>query len=63
MINEIHPKIHEIFKKATKSNRSSAGFDIIIENPEVDPDTQNGASSNAIPAFIDLHYYAKLVLK
>lgn len=61
MINEIHPKIHEIFKKAAKVIEAPvAGFDIIIENPEADPDTQKWGiiECNSLP-FIDLHYYAE----
>ncbi len=61
MINEIHPKIHQIFQKAAKIIQAPvAGFDIIIEDPTKDPDLQKWGiiECNSLP-FIDLHYYAE----
>lgn len=61
MINEIHPKIHQIFQKAAKIVEAPvAGFDIIIEDPTKDPDLQKWGiiECNSLP-FIDLHYYAE----
>ncbi len=62
MIDKVHPKIHAIFQKAAKIIEAPvAGFDIIIQNPEADPDTQKWGiiECNSLP-FIDLHYYAEV---
>lgn len=59
MIKEIHPKIYDIFSKASKFvSVPVAGFDFIIEDPTKDPDTQHCGiiECNSLP-FIDLHYY------
>jgi D-alanine-D-alanine ligase-like ATP-grasp enzyme len=59
MINEIHPKIHDIFSKASKFvSVPVAGFDFIIEDPTKDPSLQRCGiiECNSLP-FIDLHYY------
>jgi D-alanine-D-alanine ligase-like ATP-grasp enzyme len=61
MINEVHPKIKEIFKKAAKVIEAPVGgFDLIIEDPTLDPDLQKWGiiECNSLP-FIDLHYYAE----
>ncbi|KKQ86790.1 MAG: hypothetical protein UT09_C0026G0005 [Parcubacteria group bacterium GW2011_GWF2_38_8] len=60
MLQEVHPKIHDIFKKAGKLvNAPVVGFDLIIEDPTKDPDTQHWGiiECNSLP-FIDLHYFA-----
>ncbi len=60
MLPEIHPKIREIFQKAGEIIQASiVGFDIIMEDPAKDPDTQTWGiiEANSLP-FIDLHYYA-----
>jgi len=60
MFPEIHPKFHEIFKKAAELvGIPVAGFDLIIEDPTKDPDTQRWGiiECNSLP-FIDLHYFA-----
>jgi len=58
MLPEIHPKIHSIFEKAGEIvNAPVVGFDLIIEKPAEDPDTQRWGiiECNSLP-FIDLHY-------
>mgnify|MGYP006366473691 FL=1 len=60
MLPEVHPKMHSIFKKAGEIvSVPVAGFDLIIEDPSSDPDTQNWGiiECNSLP-FIDLHYFA-----
>lgn len=60
MLSEVHPKMHEIFARAGKAVEASiVGFDLIIPDPTVDPDTQKWGiiEANSLP-FIDLHYYA-----
>ncbi len=60
MISEVHPKMHEIFAKAGKAIQAPiVGFDLIIERPTEDPDTQTWGiiEANSLP-FIDLHYFA-----
>jgi cyanophycin synthetase len=60
MIPEVHPKMHSIFKKAGEIvSVPVAGFDLIIEDPKADPDTQNWGiiECNSLP-FIALHYFA-----
>ncbi len=60
MLPEVHPKMHSIFKKAGEIvSVPVAGFDLIIEDPKADPDTQNWGiiECNSLP-FIDLHYFA-----
>ncbi|MES2416388.1 MAG: hypothetical protein V4504_01685 [Patescibacteria group bacterium] len=60
MLPEVHPKIHSIFKKAGEIvSVPVAGFDLIIQDPTIDPDTQNWGiiECNSLP-FIDLHYFA-----
>ena len=59
MLPEVHPKIHEIFSKAGKlASIAVAGFDFIIPDPTLDPDTQYCGiiECNSLP-FIDLHYF------
>jgi cyanophycin synthetase len=59
MLPEVHPKMHAIFKKAGEVIEASiVGFDLIIPDPTVDPDTQKWGiiEANSLP-FIDLHYY------
>lgn len=60
MFQEIHPKLHPIFEKAGEIIRTPvAGFDLIMEDPTKDPDTQRWGiiECNSLP-FIDLHYFA-----
>ena len=60
MLPEVHPKMHDIFKKAGVAIQASiVGFDLIIEHPTEDPDTQKWGiiEANSLP-FIDLHYFA-----
>lgn len=60
MLPEVHPKMHEIFKKAGEvANAPVLGFDLIIQDPKIDPDTQRWGiiECNSLP-FIDLHYFA-----
>ncbi|MFA6177632.1 MAG: hypothetical protein WC694_01925 [Candidatus Paceibacterota bacterium] len=59
MLNEIHPKFYSIFKKANELvSMPVAGFDLIIEDPTKDPDTQRWGiiECNSLP-FIDLHFF------
>jgi cyanophycin synthetase len=60
MLEEVHPKMHYIFKKAGELVEAPVvGFDLIIENPTANPDTQHWGiiECNSLP-FIDLHYFA-----
>ncbi len=60
MLPEVHPKMHDIFAHAGKAIEASiVGFDLIIERPTEDPDTQTWGiiEANSLP-FIDLHYFA-----
>lgn len=60
MFPEIHPKFHEIFRRAGEAVEASiVGFDLIIKDPTADPDTQAWGiiECNSMP-FIDLHYFA-----
>jgi len=60
MLPNVHLKMYEIFKKAGKIVKAPVvGFDLIIQDPTADPDTQNWGiiEANSLP-FIDLHYFA-----
>ncbi|MEK7460023.1 MAG: ATP-grasp domain-containing protein [Patescibacteria group bacterium] len=60
MLPEVHPKMHDIFKKASEVVSAPVlGFDLIILDPTQDPDTQVWGiiECNSLP-FIDLHYFA-----
>lgn len=60
MLPEVHPKMYEIFKKAGELVEAPVvGFDLIIEDPTKDPETQKWGviECNSMP-FIDLHYFA-----
>ncbi|MES2023725.1 MAG: hypothetical protein V4439_03505 [Patescibacteria group bacterium] len=60
MLPEVHPKMYKIFEKAGRlASIPVAGFDLIIEDPTKDPDTQHWGiiECNSLP-FIDLHYFA-----
>jgi D-alanine-D-alanine ligase-like ATP-grasp enzyme len=60
MLPDVHPKMHEIFKKAGGIvNAPVVGFDLIIEDPTADPDAQKWGiiECNSLP-YIDLHYFA-----
>jgi len=59
MLPEVHSKMHTIFEKVAKVvNVPVAGFDLIIENPSEDPDSQRWGiiECNSLP-FIDLHCF------
>jgi len=61
MFPNVHPRMHQIFKKAGELVEAPVvGFDLIIENPDQDPDTQKWGiiECNSLP-FIDLHYFAE----
>lgn len=60
MLPEVHPKMHEIFEKAANIvDIPVAGFDLIIPDPTIDPDTQRWGiiECNSMP-YIDLHFFA-----
>lgn len=60
MLPDVHPKMHDIFRRAGELITAPvAGFDLIIEDPTKDPDTQRWGiiECNSLP-FIDLHYFA-----
>ncbi|MDQ3075708.1 MAG: hypothetical protein M3Q34_01095 [bacterium] len=60
MLPQVHPKMHNIFKRAGEVVKAPVlGFDLIIEDPTADPDTQRWGiiECNSLP-FIDLHYFA-----
>ncbi len=60
MLPKVHPKMHPLFKKAWEQiDAPIAGFDLIIEDPTKDPETQRFGiiECNSLP-FIDLHYFA-----
>lgn len=60
MLPEVHPKMHEIFERASHVIPAPIlGFDLIIPDPTSDPDTQKWGiiECNSLP-FIDLHYFA-----
>lgn len=59
MLPEVHPKFYSIFKNAGELvSVPVAGFDLIIEDPTKDPDTQRWGiiECNSLP-FIDLHAF------
>jgi cyanophycin synthetase len=58
MPTEIHPKLREYLERASRIlDVPLIGFDLIIADPEADPDTQKWGilEANTLP-FIDLHY-------
>lgn len=60
MLPEVHPKMHDYFERAGKLvDIPVAGFDLIIEDPTLDPDEQRWGiiECNSMP-FIDLHYFS-----
>lgn len=60
MLPKVHPKMHSIFAEAGKVVQAPVvGFDLIIGDPTIDPDTQRWGiiECNSLP-FIDLHYFA-----
>ena len=60
MFTEVHPKMHGIFERAGKvCDAPVLGFDLIIGDATVDPDTQRWGviECNSLP-FIDLHLMA-----
>lgn len=58
LLDTVHPRMREYLEKAARGLRVPiVGFDLIIPNPEADPDTQGWGviEANSLP-FIDLHY-------
>lgn len=58
MPQEIHPKLRGYIEQVAQSlDAPLLGFDLIIPDPEIDPDTQKWGilEANTLP-FIDLHY-------
>lgn len=58
ILERVHPKLRAYAEKAAKALHAPVvGFDIIIPDPESDPDTQRWGflEANSLP-FIDLHY-------
>jgi D-alanine-D-alanine ligase-like ATP-grasp enzyme len=58
LLESVHPKLKEYAEKAARTlNTAIVGFDLMIKDPEVDPDTQRWGilEANTLP-FIDLHY-------
>jgi len=58
LLSTVHPKLRSYIEKAGVAVAAPViGFDLIIENPETDPDTQRWGiiEANSLP-FIDLHY-------
>jgi cyanophycin synthetase len=54
----IHPKLHALIERLSQLlDVPLAGFDLIIPDPEADPDIQKWGilEANTLP-FIDLHY-------
>jgi D-alanine-D-alanine ligase-like ATP-grasp enzyme len=59
MLPDVHPKLHDIFKKAAELvSVPVAGFDCIMVDPTTDPNQQRWGiiECNSLP-FIDLHYF------
>ncbi len=59
LVNTVHPKLREYLETAVNAiDVPVVGFDVIIPDPEADPDTQKWGiiEANSLP-FIDLHYY------
>ncbi len=58
LLASVHPKLRAYAERAARHlDVPVVGFDLIIENPEEDPDTQEWGiiEANSLP-FIDLHY-------
>jgi hypothetical protein len=58
LLDTVHPKLRETLERAARVfNVPVVGFDVIIKDPEADPDTQPWGiiEANSLP-FIDLHY-------
>lgn len=58
LLDTVHPKLREHIERAARVlDVPIVGFDLIIENPETDPDDQKWGiiEANSLP-FIDLHY-------
>jgi D-alanine-D-alanine ligase-like ATP-grasp enzyme len=58
LLDTVHPKLRDYAERAAKTlNVPLVGFDLIIKNPESDPDAQEWGiiEANSL-AFIDLHY-------
>lgn len=59
MLPDIHPKLRNIFNRIGEIVEAPVlGFDLIVEDPTQDPDTQKWGiiECNSLP-FIDLHYF------
>lgn len=60
ILPEVHPNMHTVFEKvASLVEAPVMGFDLIIENPHHNPETERWGiiECNSLP-FIDLHYFA-----
>jgi cyanophycin synthetase len=58
LLSRVHPKLVQHLERAARAiDMSILGFDLVIEDPERDPDTQKWGiiEANTLP-FIDLHY-------
>lgn len=58
LLDTVHPKLKRFLEDAARAlDVPIVGFDLIIQNPEVDPDSQKWGiiEANTLP-FIDLHY-------
>ncbi|MCE9541344.1 hypothetical protein K8R03_02165 [Candidatus Kaiserbacteria bacterium] len=58
LLGQEHPKLREYLERAAQAVKAPVvGFDLIIGNPEVDPDAQKWGiiEANSLP-YIDLHY-------
>jgi D-alanine-D-alanine ligase-like ATP-grasp enzyme len=58
LLETVHPRLRERLESAADVLKISiVGFDLVIQNPEADPDTQRWGiiEANTLP-FIDLHY-------
>lgn len=58
LLAQVHPKLREYLEIAARAaDIPVVGFDLIIEDPQADPDTQRWGiiEGNSLP-FIDLHY-------
>jgi len=58
LLSSVHPRLKSYLEQAAKALAVPiVGFDLIIKDPEVDPDTQEWGiiEANSLP-FIDLHY-------
>jgi D-alanine-D-alanine ligase-like ATP-grasp enzyme len=58
LLASVHPKLRDTLERAVRTlDVPVVGLDVIIKDPEADPDTQTWGiiEANSLP-FIDLHY-------